>query len=243
MKTILLFLLMLVTSSIQAQPTWAVFGTSIEYGAGCSNYNTKPWPIQFKIKLGLLNKPIIIKNYGKIGATYCWSNNRIAMNKTQVQGASVIILGGPTNDAAFANMGWANITFKERYQGWIDSIKTWNPDAKIICMTAIKVGVTQYISQTNIDLRNEQVRFLANINNCIVWSTDQLDIIPYLSDGIHCNDAGYEMIANLAIKELIHEQITVKTVEVEEPFTEYFIPLFQGAKLKVTRNSKQLVKY
>ena len=223
MKKILFLCLFAFTAKAQVpKPVITVYGTSIEYGVGCSNYNTDPWPTKFSAKLGW---KYAVKAYGVIGASYCQSNNQVVINKAQVQEAKIVVFGGPTNDAAWSNSAQANLNFKTRYQRNIDSVKAWNPSATIYCITAIKVGPNPHISQSQIDLRNEQVRFLADINNLTVWSADQLPLIVG-PDGIHSTTAGYDLLATFLVKEFTHQTFTDKPIDVEEPMvSERVVPI------------------
>jgi lysophospholipase L1-like esterase len=237
-KLIILFFLVALNLQAHAQPIIAIFGTSIEYGYGVNPLES--WPYLFKMKL---NGQYQIKNYGVIGSTYCVSNNPITPHKNQVQEAYIVLLGGPTNDGAYSNQPQANINFKSRYQGWIDSIKKWNPDATIYCITAIKVNPNPYISQANIDLRNMQVRYLAQLNGLTVWSADQLPASILSSDGVHPNAAGYETMATFFYKEFSHRDHFKPVEELPEAPSENRVPLWPGCYLLISGKNRTLHKF
>jgi lysophospholipase L1-like esterase len=183
MKKLLLFAFLL-TGSVQAQ-TYLVFGTSIERGAGATHPDSS-WVGRLKKAV----KPQTVVNMAISGSTYMdsiptsmWG----ALYASRNYNPTYIILGGAFNDSKFN----PQVRFQREYGRFLDSVKTYWPNAEIICNTPIKCRnfptFLAILDTVVVPITIEEA-YSAGARVCNLWMLPNTVAGP---DGVHPDNAGH----------------------------------------------------
>ena len=201
-----LLLFLLLPLSARRMIKVACVGNSITYGTGVANREQKAYPVVLQ---RLLGKDYQVENFGKPGATLLRRGHRPYFDQPEFRAAlqfrpdiAVVHLG--INDTDPRN--WLNYRdeFIPDYLALIDSLRTVNPQVRILVARLTPIGVDhpRFDSGTRkwreeISQAVQQVADIARVE----WIDFYAPLVPHpdwLPDAVHPDARGAEVLAKVA---------------------------------------------
>lgn len=148
-------------------------------------------------------------NRGIAGDTTYGVLNRLKLSLFDICPSKVVLMIG-TNDVGARSVSY----IMDKYKKILKEIKTNLPSAEVYCMSIIAqnniIGLDVGANNQKINQINPQIKTLAESMgykyydlHSLTTSTDGQLNVTYTNDGIHLNDAGFEVWTNLIKPDLI----------------------------------------